>query len=202
MDLQRLIKFVKLTNDFQEIERVVLVRNSERWENDSEHSFQLALVAWYLCDSGKLNLNMEKVLKYALAHDLVEIHAGDTFAFDADQAVHDSKQERERQAMEKLSMEYPEFPEMAEIIEGYENKVDEEARFVYALDKILPMMNMYLDGGRTWQRRGVTLQDHIANKTAKVAAHPYVEKYFNLIIELLKKEQNLLWPDKQEDLNI
>lgn len=200
MDLQRLIKFVKLTNDFQEIERVVLTRGSERYENDSEHSFQLAVVAWYIIDSEKLNLDIGKVLKYSLVHDLVEVYAGDTFAFDKDQALHDSKKERERLAYEKLKQEYAEFSEMTEMILSYEEMIDEEARFVYALDKIVPMMNMYLDGGRTWQRRGVTLADHIKNKTPKVAAHPHIEKYFNLIIELLQKEQDNLWPKDNEKI--
>ncbi len=200
MDLERLLKFIKLTNDFQEIERVVLTRGSERYENDSEHSFQLAIVAWYIIDSEKLDLDIGKVLKYSLVHDLVEVYAGDTFAFDKDQTLHDSKKERERLAYERLKQEYAEFPDMTEMILGYESAQDEEARFVYALDKIVPMMNMYLDGGRTWQRRGVTLDDHIKNKTSKVAAHPHIEKYFNLIIELLKKEQDNLWPKDNEKI--
>lgn len=200
MDLQRLLKFVKLTNDFQEIERVVLTRGSERYENDSEHSFQLAVVAWYIIDSEKLDLDIGKVLKYSLVHDLVEVYAGDTFAFDKDQSLHDSKKERERLAYEKLKQEYAEFPDMTEMILSYEEMIDEEARFVYALDKIVPMMNMYLDGGRTWQRRGITLTDHIKNKTPKVAAHPHIEKYFNLIIELLQKEQDNLWPKDNEKI--
>ncbi len=200
MDLQRLLKFVKLTNDFQEIERVVLIRGSERFENDSEHSFQLALVAWYICDSEKLDLDMAKIIKYALVHDLVEVYAGDTFAFDKDQSRHDSKKDREMAAYERLKEEYSEFNEMLEMILGYEEKNDEEARFVYALDKIVPPLNMYLDGGRTWQRRGISLQDMIDNKSSKVAEHPHIEKYFQLIVELFTKEHSILYPQNNEKI--
>ena len=55
-----LIDFVKFTHLVQNVERVVLANGQERWENDSEHSFQLAFVAWYLVEHEKLDLNLEK----------------------------------------------------------------------------------------------------------------------------------------------
>ena len=76
----------------------------------------------------------------------------------------------------------------------------EESKFIYALDKIIPPLNMYLDGGRTWQRHNISLQQIIENKTPKVAAHPEIQKYFNQIVELLQKEQHTLFPQSDEKI--
>ncbi|MDQ3018304.1 MAG: HD domain-containing protein [bacterium] len=197
-ELEGILKFIKLTHDFQKIERINLIKGEERYENDVEHSYQLALIGWYIVSSQKLDLNIDRVIQYSLLHDLVEVYAGDTYAFDADVSVHESKVERERLALVQLKEEFSEFPEMTNTIEQYEQRLDEESKFVYALDKIIPPLNMYLDGGRTWQRHSITLDQIIENKTPKVAVHPEIQKYFEQIVALLKSEQDQLWPKPNE----
>src|SRR6476620_4741666 len=80
--LWRIFKFLHLTYLFRKVEREVLYTKEERKENDLEHSAQLALLSWYIINTQNLKLDESKVFKYALAHDLVEVDAGDTFAFD------------------------------------------------------------------------------------------------------------------------
>jgi len=137
--LEDLLKMVRLTNAFQKIKRVILIKDEEAFENDAEHSFQLALTAWYIIENDHLDFNFQKVIGYAQVHDLVEIYAGDTFVY-ADAKHHASKAQRESEAAQRLAEEFPEFPSLSTMIEAYEGQVDPESRFVFALDKLLPVI--------------------------------------------------------------
>jgi len=107
-------------------------------ENDVEHSYALAMAGWFLAPYFP-HLDESKIIRYALAHDLVEIHAGDTFAYGEQQHI-DTKKAREQAAAEQLSREWPDFPDLHEAIRDYEERADAEAKFVYALDKIMPAL--------------------------------------------------------------
>jgi putative hydrolase of HD superfamily len=197
MELEGILKFIKLLHEFQKVERVIYINGSNRYENDVEHSYQLALVGWYIVSSKKLKMNIDLVIKYGLLHDLVEVYAGDTNAFDKDETVHASKIAREHDALNKLKVEFTDFPEMTDLIDQYEAREDEESKFIYALDKIIPPINIYLDGGRTWQKQGITFEQIIENKASKVSAHSEVEKYFNQLKELLESDLDSLFPKEQ-----
>lgn len=191
--LEKLLSFTKLLAELQAVERVIRVKNSDRWENDVEHSYSLAMLAWYVIDVGKFSLEREKVLRYALAHDLVEVYAGDTYLYTKDTALLASKPERERQAAERLQKEFPELPDMHAAIQAYTVKADAESRFVYALDKIEPILKIYLDNGRTWKEKGITLEMLFENKKDKVALSPEIQPYFDELIALLKERETTLF---------
>ncbi len=193
MDLAPLIKFVELLKKFQEVERVVRVPGQERWENDVEHCYQLALIAWYLVDKNNLSLNKDLVIQYALTHDLVEAYAGDTYVYSEDENEHATKKQREEDAAKRLKQEFPEFPDLHTTIGNYEKRSDKESKFVYALDKIHPVLNIYIDGGRTWKERNITIQMLVDHKKDKVALSPEIEYYFNELVALLKKEEATLF---------
>lgn len=188
-----LLNIFKLTHAFQHIQRRLHVTGEERWENDAEHSFQLALISWYIVQKEKLPLKLDKICMYALAHDLVEVYAGDTFAHDKDAAVHASKAEREGLAAMRLQAEFSDFPELHEVIQGYEHLVDEESRLVYALDKILPPTNIYIDGGRTWRELGITYEMIAKAKADKVAVSPVIKKYWDVILSSIQEEESTLF---------
>src|ERR1035437_6388752 len=97
---EQLLDFVKFTHEFQEVVRVARPPFRDRFENDAEHSYQLAMVAWFLIEQDKLKLNKELCSMYALAHDLVEVYAGDTYFLDANHAL--SKVKREKEALQKI----------------------------------------------------------------------------------------------------
>lgn len=191
LEIDGLIKLVELTNRFREIERIILIKDSDRKENDLEHSFQLALCAWYVITTNKLSLNVEKAIKYALVHDLVEVYAGDVFFYDQeDPKVAQQKKEREADALEKLRKEFSEFQEMAELIDNYQNKAEEESKFVYALDKVVSPINIYLDGGRIWQSHNITLEKLYNSKKPKTDVYPEVGKYFDQLKEILEQHRD------------
>lgn len=186
----QLLQFVRLIHRFDHVERRIYFPGEERRENDAEHSYQLAITAWYIINVEKLSLSSEKAMKYALAHDLVEIDAGDTFMFETDQTVQSSKVQREQEAADKLAKDFVEFSELHEYIQGYENLVDEESKFIYALDKFLPFMDTYLDSGRTWKEEKLTLKKLLDMQLPKISQSPVIRKYYDQIISIVEKNQD------------
>ncbi|MDO8551576.1 MAG: HD domain-containing protein [bacterium] len=190
--LNSLFDFVRFTHLFQKIERVILVPGKDRWENDAEHSYQLALVAWYVVTHEHLKLDLSKVVFLALVHDLVEAYAGDTFIYDSPEVL-SQKQKREEEAIKLLKKNFPDFTSLHSFIEEYEARKTAESKFVYALDKFLPMINIYLDGGETWQRKEITLEQIVENKTSRVAVYPELVPHFERLVKILKLEENNLF---------
>jgi putative hydrolase of HD superfamily len=188
-NLQDILKFTEFTQEFRRIERAIRLLKENRDENDAEHSFQLALVGWYIISSHKFKLDVSKVIKYALVHDLVEVYAGDTPLHQATQEMHDNKHTREQEAYERIKKEFPAFPEMHVLIKEYEERTTEESKFVYALDKLLPDLIMYLDEGHAWKFRGVTLNMVVEKKVEKMKVYPELKKYFDELIEIMRKDE-------------
>jgi 5'-deoxynucleotidase YfbR-like HD superfamily hydrolase len=120
----------------------------------------------------------------------LEVHAGDTYIY-ADQSVIDTKKEREHAALKQLEQEWPDFPDMLNNIKEYEDKTSEEAKFVYALDKIMPMMLIYIGEGYTWQKENITHKRLHQVKRHKVAASKEVNEYYKELHELLKQNSHL-----------
>lgn len=196
-DLARILNTVRLLNKFRLVERTVRVNGADRLENDVEHSYNLALLAWYIATDNKLALDRDLILKYALIHDLVEVYAGDTYLFTTNKEERNTKVQREKDAALRLKEEMPEFTELHELIEGYEAREDKESRFVYALDKIQPMLNIYTDDGRTWKEMGVTIDMLVEYKKEKVAVSPEIEVYFNDLIALLREDEERLFGQRK-----
>ena len=91
MKIQDLIEFTKFTHSFQQIKRVIYANGEDRNENDAEHSYQLAMACWLVVETKKLKLDLNKIVKYALVHDLVEIYAGDTYFYSTDKNMQEKK---------------------------------------------------------------------------------------------------------------
>ncbi len=96
------------------------------------------------------------------------------------------KAERERAAIDKLVEEWPDFPELATAIHEYEARQSNEAKFVYALDKLMPVVLNYLNQGRTWQHEGITFERLVAEKEAKIRLSPEAFPYYQQLIATLQ----------------
>lgn len=190
MTLHALLEFNSLLLQLQRVERVVYVPGTDRFENDFEHGYQLAMLAWYIIENDKLSFDKDLVLKYALVHDFVEVHAGDTYFYGTKEEL-GSKKEREAQAAVRLRKELPGFPDLHTYIEQYEEQKDAESRFVYVLDKIVPIMNIYRDKGRTWQEQNVSLAMLIEKKASIMEQVPELKSYFDEFVALLEKQPKL-----------
>lgn len=174
VELQR---FYAMLIAYRRVIREIYTIGEERMENDVEHSYTLVMLAWYVASTLKLPLDQDKVMRYALVHDLVEVYAGDVFAFTKDTKAKAEKAEREHAAAERLHGEFPEFPDLHDVIAAYERREDPESRFIYALDKLEPMLTTVADGGRIWRKHGLTLEELIAQKRSKMAGHAELLAY-------------------------
>ena len=179
---EQLMDFVKFMEEFRYVARYEGSKLGKKVESSAEHSYQVAMVAWFLIEQDKLNLNKELCFMYALAHDLVEVYAGDTFIFDQTQVS--SQHQRERQALVKIKKRFSKFKNLLKIIQNYEKKKDPESKFIYALDKIIPPIQIYLEGGTLWHEKKVSFEEVPKNKNKKIALSPVVDAYWQ---ELLKE---------------
>lgn len=176
--MDRLAELQQLIADFAKVKRAVPLADTNDAENDVEHSYGLAMTCWYLHDKVAPELDLGKILRYALAHDIVEIHAGDTYAFDAEAVA--TKYRREKAAIRQIEKDWHDFPMIVEFTEGYADKVDEEAKFTYAVDKLLPILMIELaDAKAIWKKKQLTLLMEKENKVTILKSDimsPYYEK--------------------------
>lgn len=179
-DAQKLLDILAL---FRRVERQVSVRGSDRLENDAEHSYSLALMAWML--SAKFpELDRDKVVRYALVHDLVEAYAGDTYIWD--EASVATKHEREKAAERRIHDELCEaFPELCEAIESYEKREDQEAKFVWVLDKLIAPLVIGHSERAFWKEQGITFDAMRAHKEGKVEAFPGLRSLYDAMVAAL-----------------
>lgn len=159
MDKKRLkkqLEFIIEVDKLKQIYRQTLLMDGSRNENDAEHSWHLALMAMVLQEySPKKDLDITKVLKMLLIHDLVEIYAGDTFCYD--EKANWNKNQRELEAAERLFNILPpdQSQEFRDLWDEFEKRETPEALFAASLDRIQPLICNYLTGGHTWVKYGV-----------------------------------------------
>jgi putative hydrolase of HD superfamily len=191
-NLKDLFQFLKFIDDFNKIERDIPQSSGFNKENDSEHSYQLAMVSWYLATTESNKLDTEKILKYSLVHDLPEIYAGDTPLYTSDNESLNNKKEREINAIEKIKKEFLHFPDLHKWIEKYEKQEDEESQLVYAVDKLLPVFSIFMDNGHAWKTHKLDLDVLIKKNKERVSASSIAKKYFDLIILAIQNDKKLL----------
>lgn len=132
--------------------------DGSRVENSAEHSWHLGLMAMTLAEYANEPVDVTHVMKMVLVHDIVEIDAGDTYAYDP--GANHGKAERERRAAERLFGLLPadQRAELLALWEDFEARQTAEARFANALDRLIPLLHNYLNQGRVWRANSVTVQ--------------------------------------------
>lgn len=159
--LARQIEFIVEVDKLKEIFRQTINTQSRRPENDAEHSWALCLCVIVLAEHANTpTLDVLRVLKMVIIHDLVEIDAGDTFAYDTARMAH--QHEREAIAADRIFGLLP--PDQARdfraLWDEFEAKTTPEAKFAAAVDRFQPMLLNCRTQGAAWQRHGVT-QDRV-----------------------------------------
>ncbi len=130
-------------------DRTMVNHSSGRAENVAEHSNMLALVAPILAENYYPDLNANLVSRFATLHDAVEAYVGDTPTQDIDDAGQTSKEDREKKGLEQLLLDYQNIPTFVKLITLYEEQEVPEARFVRVVDKLMPILMHFLEGGKT-----------------------------------------------------
>ncbi|GIO61223.1 HD domain-containing protein [Paenibacillus cineris] len=154
--LNRQIEFIREIDKLKTIYRQSYLMDKSRHENDAEHTWHITLMAWLLeehLDQRKVNLL--RVMKMLLVHDLVEIDAGDTFAYD--EKGQEGKFEREMVAAKRIFGLLPvdQRDEMLALWLEFEQRETLESRYAAAMDRIQPLLHNYFTGGKAWQEHGV-----------------------------------------------
>lgn len=182
-----IISFQELINQFGLVKRQKL-KNDGSQENDAEHSYQLAMICWYLYKKLNLKLDLGLIFKYALIHDLPEVYAGDIDSFTTDKASLRAKPKNELVAINKIQSEYPVFDELVVLFESYENQKDEESKFVYSVDKIVPVVNVYLfKDDKYFLNRKLTLQNVKDERIPRIQSLQIRNLFENEILPYLDK---------------
>jgi 5'-deoxynucleotidase YfbR-like HD superfamily hydrolase len=193
--MNRMEPIIKLAADFAGVMRVLRYREGHI-ENDAEHSYQLAIVSWSANHQYNLRLDDEKILKYALVHDLVEIYAGDTDAFgDAKKLA--AKHDKEVKALKQLQKNYHNFPEIVEATKTYEQRQELETRLVNIFDKVIADENIYQSKDDYYLRMNVTYEQwkerilmKINYPTLPLLLKPLVDEW---IVEVKNRERDIFY---------
>lgn len=168
--LARQIEFIVEVDQLKEIFRQTLNTRSRRAENDAEHSWHLCLCVLVLAEHANFPaLDVLRVLKMLILHDLVEIDAGDTFAYDTARMA--GQHEREVRAAERIFGLLPEdqASDFRALWDEFEAQQTPEAKFAAAVDRFQPMLLNVRTAGAAWRRHGVT-HDRVLARNAHVAA--------------------------------
>ncbi len=166
--LARQIAFITECDQLKEIFRQTINLRSRRAENDAEHSWAFALCVMVLAEHANAPIDVLRVLKMAIVHDLVEIDAGDTFAYDAQAAA--QQHDREARAADRIFGLLPadQAAEFRALWDEFEARATPEAKFAHACDRFQPMLlNARTEGG-SWRAHGITL-DRAQQRAAPVA---------------------------------
>lgn len=153
--LQKQMEFIVEVDKVKKIMRQTYLSDASRKEDDAEHSWHLALMAVLLKEYSNEEVDLSKVIPMVLIHDLVEIDAGDTYAYSGESAV--VTEAREREAAERVFGILPEdqgkvFRDLWEEFEAYETP---EAKFAHVLDNCQPMLLNDASNGLSWTEHQV-----------------------------------------------
>lgn len=154
----KILSFLKEIEKYKTIERKIPCSKLDRPESDAEHSWHMAMFLILFEKDLPATLDMTKMLKLALIHDLAEIYAGDPFTFD--EAARINKKEREAEAAKKLFSQLPcdLEEEMMELFNEYEECATKEAKIVRSFDKIQPILQNLCSEGKSWKDYGITYE--------------------------------------------
>jgi len=149
-NLLKQIAFIKEIDKIKYIQRKTKLLNSDRQENDAEHSWHLAIMAIVLAEHADEPIDILKVVKMALIHDLVEIDAGDTFLFDTTKDHDNTAQERIAANRIFGLLPQKQAAEFKAIWEEFEARQTPEAKFARSMDRLEPLLQNVSNKGGTW----------------------------------------------------
>ncbi len=156
------IKFLLETDKMKSVFRRNILLDRSRRENDAEHSWHLALCAMLFEEYASEEIDMLRVLKMAIVHDLVEIYAGDTFAYDV--AANEGKQERERIAADKIFGLMPDDcgKELRALFDEFDECKTPDSVYANCMDRIQAFIGNYHTDGHAWVLGNATREQILA----------------------------------------
>lgn len=192
-DLLKQVAFIKEIDKLKYIQRKTKLFNSNRNENDAEHSWHLAMMTIVLAEHANQPIDVLKVVKMVLIHDVVEIDAGDTFIYDT--AKNHTNTEEELAAAKRIFGMLPaeQASEFITIWQEFEEGITDEAKFARSMDRFEPLLQNTSNNGGTWAEYDVPYEKVHAKKKViadgSASIWAYAEQLINESVEkgILKK---------------
>jgi len=198
--IEKILTFLEEIEQFKHIYRATYLADHARHENDAEHTWHMAMFALLLHKELEIEVDLAHALKLILTHDLVEIYAGDTFAYDIE--GHSDKQEREEQAAQRLFALLPveQHEQIYNWWHEFEAQQTSEAKFARAVDKLQAVAQNVFSQGRAWQERGIRPEQPRQYNQQTIALDPALAQVFELLYERASRED--LWKAGIETENV
>lgn len=167
--LRQQMEFVLEADKIKKIGRQTYLHDASRKENDAEHSWHLALMCILLGEYANEEIDVLKTISMVLIHDMVEIDAGDTYAYD--EGANATKRERELKAADRIFNILPsdQASKLRALWDEFEEGKTPEAKFALTLDKIQPLMLNDATDGRAWREHNVHC-DSVYKRNANTGA--------------------------------
>ena len=181
--LKKQIDFMLELDKMKNLYRQTYVLHENRRENDAEHSWHIAILAFMLAEYSNEPIDVPHVMKMLLLHDVVEIDAGDTYCYDED--GNKTKAEREGKAARRIFGLLPDDQrdEYYALWREFEDSVTPEARFAAVLDRIQPLLLNYTKGGISWQEHGIRKEQVLARNIAYFSTSDILSEAIKQVIE-------------------
>lgn len=162
-----------------------------RNENDAEHAWHMAIMAYLLREYSNEPIDITRVMLMCLIHDVVEIDAGDTYAYDAEGLK--TQKAREEAAKERIYSLLPEDQkkELSAIFDEFEESKIPEAKFAHAMDNLQPLMLNNSNGGGDWREHGVSAEQVYGRQKRTKEGSEILYEITDQIIKKHKEKGNL-----------
>lgn len=160
--LSQIVDFCRIIDKEKFVQRRTYLSDGERLENDAEHAWHMAVMALLLSEYSNQDIDVLKVVSILLIHDLVEVYAGDTFAYDEEGKK--SQRARELAAAERLFAQLPEDLglKMRALWDEFEAWESAESKFAHSLDNFQPLLLQHATNGRSWRECNRKLSEVLA----------------------------------------
>lgn len=186
--LEQQLKFILEIDKEKNIFRQTHLSNHGRRENDAEHAWHMAVMAYLLKEYANEKIDLAKTMMMILIHDVVEIDAGDTYAYDTEGLT--TQKEREAKAAERIFGILPEEQkkEMIALFEEFEAYETKEARFAHVMDNLQPVLLNHSNNGADWREHEVKKsQIYKRNEKTKTGSKELWECMKEIIEENIRK---------------
>ena len=182
--LKRQMEFALEIDKEKNVFRQTHLSGKGRNENDAEHAWHMAIMAYLLKEYSNKDIDISRVMIMCLIHDIVEIDAGDTYAYDKEGLA--TQKEREDAAKERIFSILPEDQkkEMTALFDEFEKNETPESKFVHAMDNLQPLMLNNSNDGGDWREHGVT-KEQVYGRQSKTKEGS--EKLYELTDKIIRE---------------
>ena len=186
--LKKQLEFCREIDKEKFIGRQTYIADASRKENDAEHAWHMAIMAYLLKEYSNEPVDIGKVMLMCLIHDIVEIDAGDTYAYDAENLK--TQKAREDAAKERIFSILPEEQkeELIKLFDEFEAYETAESKFAHVMDNLQPLILNNSNGGGDWREHGVTARQVYGRQSkTKLGSERLYEVTDKLIQENINK---------------